>query len=265
MIKKGLIGIGAAVVLGLLAFGTDLWSYATTFGQQARESVKRQVPLEFEIDRARKMVGELVPDIRMNMHTIAEEEVEVEHLKEAIARSEQHLGRQREEMLALRQHLNEGVGPYRLAGRSYSADEVRQDLARRFERYQTAEATLASKRQMLAARENSLTAARDKLEGMIAAKRGLEVQVEHLAARLKMVQAAQTTSAVQFDDSHLARAKSLVTELRKRLDVAQRVIEAEGDYTGEIPVEEPVPENIVEQIDDYFDSCDKPAGEREAI
>ena len=57
---------------------------------------------------------------------------------------------------------------------------------------------------------------------MLAAKRKLEVDVEHLEARLKMVEAAQTTSDYAFDDSRLSRVKELITDLRTRLDVAER-------------------------------------------
>jgi hypothetical protein len=200
------------------------------------------------------------------MHTIAEEEVEVNDLQQSITRAEDGLGKERTEILALRGHLDGSDGPYRLAGRTYTADQVRQDLAHRFERYRTAEATIASKQQMLTARQNSLDAAREKLQGMIAAKRDLEVQVEHLSARLKMVQAAETTSTVQFDNSQLARAKDLVSELQKRLDVAQRLLEAEGEFTGEIPIDEPVPQDLVDQIDEYFgEASQQPAAAPDAI
>jgi len=106
---------------------------------------------------------------------------------------------------------------------------------------------------MQQARQRSLEAARQKLEGMLASKRQLEVEVEHLEARLKMVEAAQTTSDYQFDDSQLSRAKELVTDLRTRLDVAEKLVNSDGYLSGEIPLAEPAPENIVEEVTEYFD------------
>ena len=98
MIKKGLLAVGAATVCGLLLFGTDLWSYATTFSGRAHRHVKRHVPLEFEIERARTIVADLVPDIRQNMHTIAEEEVDLtwfvpETLEAGVAGTMGHLAK----------------------------------------------------------------------------------------------------------------------------------------------------------------------------
>ena len=111
---------------------------------------------------------------------------------------------------------------------------------------------MASLKEMQSARQRSLEAARQKLEGMLATKRQLEVDVEHLEARLKMVEAAQTTSDYKFDDSQLSRAKELVTDLRTRLEVAEKLVNAEGSFRDEIPLDQPAPENIVDQVTEYF-------------
>jgi chromosome segregation ATPase len=260
MAKKVLIGAAAAAVLSTLVFGRDALSYVKTFGCSARDAIKAEVPLEFEIQRARDMVGNLVPDIRKCMHVIAEEEVNVEHLSKDIARAETDLGKQKDEILALRRHVDHGQA-YQYASRTYSPNEVKRDLACRFERYKTAEATVASKRQILAAREKSVDAAREKLDGMLASKRDLEVQIENLDARLKTVQAAQTASSVVLDDSQLARAKKLIGDLNKQLDVAQKMLDADGKFTGLIPVDTSaqVPEDLPSQIDEYFGKGSKPA------
>jgi len=260
MAKKVLIGVAAAAALGTLVFGRDAFSYARTFGCSARDAIKAEVPLEFEIQRARDMVGNLVPDIRKCMHVIAEEEVNVEHLSKEVARASTDLGKQKEEILALRSYVDQEK-PYQYASRTYSTNEIKRDLASRFERYKTAEATLASKRQILTAREKSVDAAREKLEGMLASKRDLEVQIENLDARLKTVHAAQTASSVILDDSQLARAKKLIADLNKQLDVAQKMLDADGKFTGLIPVDTTaqVPEDLSNQIDEYFGRGAKPA------
>ena len=50
--------------------------------------MQNSVPVDFEIDRARKMIQDLAPEVRKNMHVIAKEEVEVQRLEEQIADSE---------------------------------------------------------------------------------------------------------------------------------------------------------------------------------
>lgn len=254
MIKKALIGVLGTAALTTFVFGSDVFSYVKTFGTTARDAIKSEVPIEFQIERARDMVENLVPDIRKCMHVIAEEEVNVEHLNRDIARCDSDMHKQKGEILALRREMDLGKQTYQFASRTYSANEVRRDLACRFERFKVAESTLASKKQILTAREKSVVAAREKLENMLADKRDLEVQIENLDARMKTLQAAQTATSVQLDNSQLARAKKLIGELNKQLDVAQRVLDAEGKFTGLIEVDTTAqpPEDLSAQIDEYF-------------
>jgi peptidoglycan hydrolase CwlO-like protein len=259
MIKYAVIGLASVVTLSTLVFGRDVVSYVKTFGTSARAAIKSEVPIEFEIQRARDLVANLVPDIRKCMHVIAEEEVGVEHLGKEIARAENELGKQKGEILALRNDLEKGHSTYQYASRTYTSNDVKRDLACRFERFKTAEMTVASKKQILAAREKSLIAAREKLEGMLASKRDLEVQIENLDARMKTIQAAQTATTVQLDDSQLARAKKLIADLNKQLDVQQKVLDADGKFSGLIPIDtaSQVPEDLSNQIDEYFGRGEK--------
>lgn len=254
LLKKAIIGVASAALLSTFVFGRDAVSYVRTLGCSARDAIKAEVPIEFEIQRAREMVENLVPDIRKCMHVIAEEEVNVEHLQRDIAKADTDLNKQKSEILALRKDIDLGKQTYQYASRTYTAHDVKRDLACRFERFKTAESTLASKKQILTAREQSVVAARQKLDNMLADKRDLEVQIENLDARMKTIQAVQTATSVHIDNSQLARAKKLIGELNKQLDVAQRVLDAEGKFTGLIPVEalSPVPEDLSSQIDEYF-------------
>ena len=70
---------------------------------------------------------------------------------------------------------------------------------------------------------------------MIAATPQLEVDVENLEARFKMVEVAQLTSDVNLEDSQLGRVKELMADVRTRLNVAERLVNTETDFDGEIP------------------------------
>jgi chromosome segregation ATPase len=251
-LRKLGVTIAAVAMIGGFFFGRDAFSYVSTAAGWVKASVRNSVPVEFEIERARKLVKDLVPDIRRNMHVIAQEEVEVERADKQIAEQESQLSKEREEMLRLKTDLSSGKSEFDYGTRKYTTDEVKTDLARRFERYKTHDATLASLRDIRAARTRSLDAARQKLDGMLAAKRQLEVDVENLEARLKVVEVAQTNCNYSFDDSQLGRAKELIADVRSRLAVAERMVQVEDKLQGEIPLDEPTPANIVEQVSEYF-------------
>lgn len=260
MIRKALIGVGGASLLMVLFFGRDAASYFRTSFGWVKESVKSQVPVEFEIQRAREMVKNLIPDIRRNMHVIAQEEVEIERLDKQIALTTASLDKERGEIMKLKTDLSTAQPVYNYGGRTYSIQQVKVDLAGRFERFKTHDATLVNLRDVQTARRKSLDAARQKLEGMLAAKRQLEVDVENLDARFKMVEVAQTSTPFNIDDSQLGRVKDLIAEVRTRLAVAEKLVHTQADFDGEIPVSGPESENIVEQVTQYFS-----AGESEKV
>ncbi|MGM0489906.1 MAG: hypothetical protein ACQESR_24515, partial [Planctomycetota bacterium] len=138
----------------------------------------------------------------------------------------------------LKGDLESGNSQFVYAGRSYSAGEVKNDLANRFEHFKTVEATTKQLKQVLRARQNGLNAARQKLENMLAAKRQLAVDIENLEARLKMIRVAQTTSEFTFDDSKLSRTQELVNEIGTRLDVTEKLMNHHVELSGRIPLEE---------------------------
>ncbi|NIO45547.1 MAG: hypothetical protein GTN77_01835, partial [Planctomycetales bacterium] len=156
------------------------------------------------------MLKDLVPEVHKNMHMIAREKVRVKRLEEQIAKAEQRLARKKGEMQTLLTALETGQSAYSFAGRSYSAAQVQKDLANRLKCCKTSEATLESWQQRKAAMQQGVEAAQQKLEDMLAVKRELEVEVEHLKARLGLVEAAKASSQYQFDDSRLGRVKELV-------------------------------------------------------
>jgi hypothetical protein len=96
---------------------------------------------------------------------------------------------------------------------------------------------------------------------MINARRKLEVDVQNLEAKRKLVEVAQASSDYVFDDSQLARAKELINDIRTQLDVAAKLANADVNIEVEIPLDETAPSDITEQVADYF----RPGGEEEEI
>lgn len=254
MLKKILfVSGGSALLLGLV-FGRDAFSYVGTSIARVHHSVRDNVPVEFEIERARNMIKDLVPEIRHNMHLIAKEEVQVEQLGAQVAQLESRLDRSREELLTLKTDLDSGRDYFHYAGHRYTSDQVKNDLSSRFARFKTNDATRVQLTKVLAARQKSMAAARQKLEGMLAAKQQLELDIENLEARLKMVEVAQATSEFNFDDSHLARTKSLLTDIQTRIEVAERLVNSETTFDYEIPLDAPEVEDVSDEITAYFSS-----------
>jgi glutaredoxin 2 len=71
------------------------------------------------------------------------------------------------------------------------------------------------------------------------------------------VKVAQSTSEFTFDDSRLSRTKDLVKDIGARIDVAEKLVNAETTYPGEINLEEEPASNITEQVTRYFEASHK--------
>jgi phage shock protein A len=252
MIKKALFAVVGLGLVTVVLFGRDAASYISTTYHRLTDTVQESVPVEFQIDRARQMVRDLEPEIRRSMHIIAKEEVALEQLNQQITTSEDKADRDKGEILRLQTDLNDGKELYHYASRTYTASEVKDDLARRFNRFKVTDDTLASFKQMRDAREQNLDAAQQKLAAMINARRKMEIDIQNLEAKKKLVDVAQASSEVVFDDSQLARAKELITDIRTRLDVAAKLANADVNVEVEIPLQEATPSDITDQVAEYF-------------
>ncbi len=252
MFKKMIVSVLSVGVIGGLLLGSNVWSYVSTSCERVAQSVEDSVPTEFQIDRARKMVRDLEPEIRRSMHVIAKEEVEVEQLDKRINAADTKAVKEKSEIMRLQSDLQTGKSVFHYAGHRYTASEVKQDLSRRFTRFKTCDATIGSLRDMRDARQRNLEAARQKLATMMSSQRQLLVEVENLEAKLKLVEVAQASSDLRLDDSQLARAKGLMADIRAKLDVAAKLANADTTFHDEIPLDGPAPEDISEQVAEYF-------------
>lgn len=252
MFKKALIGtamLAAGIHLGWIGGFT---SYTKTAYNQGRHYMQKQVPVEFEIERARQLARDLEPDIRKTRQAIAEEEVRIDRLRREVAQIEKNLKNESVAILAIRGQLGLNHVSYDIGGRSYSADALRQELNRRFTSYKTVDATLQSKRELLAARETALQGVRGQYEGLTHNRQQLEAELASLEARYKLVEARKANNQFQIDDSGLGRLRELVDSINDRVAVEDKLSQQEGHLDRRVPVEQIAPVDLNDQVDAYF-------------
>lgn len=252
MFKKILIGSMVTAGAAGLLLGTSAISYVRLGVHGVQQSIRDSIPVEVEIKRARDMISNLKPEIANNLRVIAREEVEVSRLNNEIGAKQDHLAKSRRDILRLKDDLQSGSSKFVYAKRSYTSNEVKDDLANRFKQFKTQEDSVVKLEKILEARTRNLDAARQKLDSMLAAKRQLEVEVENLQARLTMVQVAETSSQLSLDDSHLSQTRQLLDDISNRIEVAERLVNSEGVLQGGISLEDEAPSDLVDQITDYF-------------
>jgi hypothetical protein len=187
-----------------------------------------------------------------NIRLIAQEEVEVAALKVDIEKSTESMNEEKARIAKLRNALEVQQAAYYFGGKEYSRSYVKEDLSNRFERFKETELVLASKERLLTTREKSLHAAMNLLEQTRSRKRMLEDKIESLASQYRLVKAASIGSEIQVDNSKLAQTEKLITQIKKRLDVAERVLSHESQFVQAIPVDAVAEEDLLTQVDEYF-------------
>ncbi len=256
-IKRGiLLGVGAAVVGGLI-FGRDLASYVKSSAKMTRTAVKDSVPIEFELKRAQDLLDEILPEIHTNIRRIAQEEVEIAALKSDLGTSEKAFNEEKDRIQKIRQTLMVQQASYAIGGRQISREDLTKDLAFRFDRFKEAEIVLASKQRMLSTREAGLQAAMQMLERTKAQKELLASKIQALESQHRLVKAASVGSGMSFDNSKIAQTEQLIGQIKKRLDVAERVLAHESKFVQPIEIETIDATQLIRKIDDHFSGADK--------
>ena len=253
MLKVGVLGTAAALVVGGTVFGTELGSYLRSSTRCVTSAVKDNVPVEFELRRARDLLDDIIPEMHASIRSIAEQEVEIASLRAEIGDSEKAIAEAKGKVAKVRECLATPGNSYSIGQVIYSRDELKEDLARRFERTKEAELALAGKKRLLSNREKSLQAALQVFERTRGQRAQLENQIAALESQHKLVQMASVGSGVQIDHSKLAQTEKLIADIKKQLDVAERVLAHKAKFVDSIPVDSAVDEKeLLTEVDAYL-------------
>jgi len=257
------IGIVALVVGGCLFLlkPAGLGSYVATAFHNVRGTFKKQVPLEFEIDRLRYQVAQLVPDMKKQLNTVAEKMVAIQNLKEEVVDARINLQRQKDAILTMTNDLEKGAVVLTYDGREYPAQRIQAKLERDMESYKTADEAIKVKEKLLEAEEGNLDATRETLASIKTQKQTLEVEVARLETELKSIRLAQTHTKFQFDDTGLAQCKQTLAEIKSRLRVEKTATELQGQFANDnaIAVEKKSKSKaeVIKDVNAYFNPSKK--------
>ena len=246
----------AAVAVGILTavcIVSGASSYVRSSGKMIQTAVKDSIPIEFELQRARDLLDELVPELRANIRLVAAEDVEVATLENEINDESSRIEEQRGKVRGLRTALRMQKASYNFDGISYEREEIVTELERKFDNLRMAEKMLDGRKELLKNRRRSLQAAIDKLEKTRSARVQLAAEIEALESQFRLLQAQSDDSDFSIDDSKLAQTRDVIGELKKRLAVAQRVMVREAKFVDNIPIPAQVDEtSVVERVDSYL-------------
>ncbi len=244
-----------ALIIGGVLFGTNFGSYIFSSAKQLQSSVHEKIPTDFELKRARDLLEDINPEMLATVRQISQEEVEVAALKADIARSGKPVATERTKISNLYKTLNLQQTSYVVGNKDFTRSELKDYVAVRFDRLKEAEIVLASKQRQLEIREKSLKTALANLEKTRHHKLLLANKIEALESQNRLIKASTMGTHIDnIDNSKLAQTQTLITQIKKRLDVAERVLAHEARFVQPIDFETVDEQDLMVELTDYFAS-----------
>ena len=243
----------AVFIGGFLLFGSDLTSMVKTSANSIRQSARESVPVEFELDRAKDQINDILPDLQSQVRMIAEEEVAISRLEKEVTQDQQRMAKLEQSLSGLRKKVRTNQVSWRVGEANLDRQQFTKHLQSRFSHLKQAKLSTDSKERLLAKRREGLAAAVTLLEEMRLRQSELELKVESLAAQHRLVKASAIDSGQLVDDSNLSQADQLLGEIENRIEVAERMMTYERGIM-DVPVEEDTgsTESVLAEIDQYF-------------
>lgn len=230
--KAGLIT--AAVVGGLLvASQTRLGDYAEVYWSKLTTRAQKQVPVEAQLERVKLQVEKLVPDMERNKGLLAEEYAAVKSLAKEIADTEEKLAKQLRGIQNMTEDLKTGKSTLVYDGKEYPAERIKAKLTRDLDSYKACEESLASRKQVLAAREKTVETIKQQLAAMNEQKRDLEVQIAQMETELQSVKLAESRNKFQIDDTRLSDIKQSLADVQRQLEVRKNKVTVDAEFASD--------------------------------
>ena len=252
MLLSGVVLGGA----GFLFLGSAFPSYLGTMASSVREGVVGQIPIDLELKRAEGLIRQIDPQINTCKRDVANSQVELERLQESIVRLEKVVAAQEKQLKAGYNLLTgDGNSEVVLASADFGARRRMQiDLQRTKDSFVNDSAILKTKRALVDRQTRAVEAATQRLHAVRTEREALEDQVRSLKVQQQQVEALTANSTrFDLDSTALSQAKEVIATVRKRLDVAQRMLENDMVFQGEDPATVAAEErNVVKEIHDLF-------------
>jgi peptidoglycan hydrolase CwlO-like protein len=257
MIKWAAIGVTGLGAVGYFLFGENAMNYVSTMATSVKDSVRGQIPIEFELKRAEGLIADIAPQIQQCKLEVARQEVQLEGLTDDIDRLERDVARGERKLKAGADLLasNGEATTYQLAGTTCSRERVEMDLERTFEAYKSNSELLTNKKALIERQTKAVAAARSKLDAVRAEEARLRDLIGQLKTQKAQIDAmAASSKSFTLDDSALGQAKKVLTEVKERLDVAQRMLADDLFFEKGVSTESGPPRDIVKEIRMHFAS-----------
>ena len=247
---------------GFLLFGTNLGSYLGTMASSVKDSVVGAIPVDFELKRAEGLIQKIDPQIDNCKRDVARAQVELEELNSQVGRLEEvTAGEEKKLKSGARLLSGDGTPEVVLASDTPMRRRYERELQRTMDSYRNNQAILKTKRALIARQTEAVAVANQRLAAVRTERENLVDQVRVLKTQQHWIETmAANQKRFDLDDSALSQAREALTQVQKRLDVAQKMLENDMVAEPEDAVAKGEPtRDVLKEIREHFGAPTAPA------
>jgi len=233
MCKKLCLAVGAVIVGLSVVYFTGLSSLVQVKWNDMQGWMKKQVPPETQLKQLRVEIIKIDADIKKNLGKLATQEVEAERLEASINAQKEEQVRLKAEIVAMTKALDtkETKVVYPVGStRVYRQTELALKLEASVNTYENRKADIKQKELTLAAKQQALDLAHQRISEMKVQKDKLNQVAEKLAMRIEQVKLNQVDTGCEIDDNQVAKCIGLADSLTKQLDEEDRKADLYKQY-----------------------------------
>jgi chromosome segregation ATPase len=256
MAKKAIVGIVAAVLVGVFLFGTRFFGYLGTGVENVRQAAQDAVPFEMKLAEAKKSVTKLDGTIESHMRTMADIKTDRDTLDKTIAQTGKAIKGFEQEMAYLASLLNENesgtVYVNTTKGKEEkSVAEVTSKLKATKANYDRAQKNLVSDTKSREQKQKLYDEHVKQLNQLDTLRKDLTNRIKELETQQAVLKTRKATEAAQYDESDVQEAQAIIDELEKSLNRESNLLDIKqnnGTFDVELNTPSEDEGNILEEV-----------------
>ncbi len=224
--KKILIIAAVVLLVGFVVAKNKHWSsYVCTASKMVSSQFKNNVSPEFEIERLKGEIARLDGDVERMIQDEANLSVDLKDLKRGLDKAKNQLNNTEKTLLDFAKDVKANPDKnFVFLKTTYTPVASKKKLTDDYELYKSLKASVQSKENLVAARQNELDTLKTQRETIVTQKLTFQAQLDQMDADWRTLKNDSHSTSPNFDTSRFTSIEEGLRNLKHKVDVEKEVI-----------------------------------------
>jgi len=217
LLVTAVVVVAALVVINFTGFGR----HVRLLCKRGCEYVQSKIPEDQEIASLEMELERLAGQDRKHQNQVAHQRVDVKSAQKEVDRVREHVGTERDRVLALEASLQGDKEFVTYQGKSFSRKTLNNELMSSARGLQLEMKRLKAMEESLEAKKKALQVNEEKLDELKLMRAEMQTELEQLKLALALERQATASEKRTLDDAGYRKLRGLIDAARKRREVAE--------------------------------------------